>query len=188
MPGLVTEGLGESPGGGGGFQITNVAVAANKLTITFSSPATDLTGPSAVISEWKVTVDDGISQPVTITAVNIVAGKIELTTTDMTGGGVYLLWIPLGIMSSGQAMLGPFVEGFTGVATIPALLFARSSDAHVVDVVFTSPPVEVDALNVSNWHVSPVIQVLVVIKITDKNYQLRTSTQAIGVSYTLTWP
>lgn len=187
MSGLVTQGLGESTGGGGGFQISTVTAAANQITLVFTLPVTDLTGPSLNPANWIMTVSDGISQPVTITGVSISSGHVILVTTDQTGGGLYILTIPLGIMSSGTAMLGPFIENVTGVQTVPALMFARSIDEYLVDVVFSSPPLLSHALDPSKYSTSPPLTIISVTELTVKNFRIQTSAQAIGQSYILSW-
>jgi hypothetical protein len=191
MSGLVTEGLGEAPGGAPtqGFQLTGVEVAANTIFLDFTSglPPTSVTGPSAVPSNWIVAAIDG-GAPVTVLSVAIVGVQIVLTTTNQSGGNQYLLTVPLGIESNGTAMLGPFEALFTGVATTPTIQQAISVEAHLVDVYFSVPPDADLAIDPTQYSCSPTLAVTAVQKVNDAVYRLTTAQQGIGVTYTLTWP
>lgn len=188
MSGLVTEGLGEAPGGAPteGFQLTGVEVAANKILLDFSVSPTSVTGPSAVPSNWVVTSAGGPA--VTVLGVAIVGAQIVLTTTNQGGGYTYILTVPLGIESDGTAMLGPFAAQFTGVATTPSLTLANSVEAHILDVYFSVPPDAGLAIDPTQYSISPTIAVTAVQKISDTVYRLSTARQGIGVLYVLTWP
>jgi hypothetical protein len=191
--GLPTQGLGDaqSGGGGAGFSVDSVAASANTVTIAFQPgfPATSLTGPSANPADWAIAVNDGTSAPVTVLGVAIdLSGNVVLTTTNQTGGGSYLLTIPLGISSNGAACLGPFVQAFSGVATIPGFLSIIPKDSQIVDVMFTVMPDQTAVMNPARWSISPTLTVTAVQKITDTLYRLTVSRQSIGQLYTVTWP
>lgn len=183
--GLITEGLGDSAGGSTGFVADTVTAGPSQLTITFAPgfPPTDLTGPSANPAAWLVS---GGGAPVTVVAVNIVGATIVLTTTPQTGGASYVLTIPSGMLSNGNGFLGPYTFGFTGVDTIPALVFARSIDDQFVDAFFDFAPDPAAALTVSRWTItSPNLVVVGVRQLTALCYRVQTAPQAIGQTYTL---
>jgi hypothetical protein len=185
--GLITEGLGDVAGGSTGFVATGVVAAASQLTVDFAigfSP-TDLTGASANPANWVISG----SGPVTVLAVNIVGSTIVLTTTPQTGGASYVLTIPNGMLSNGNGFLGPYTFGFTGVATVPSLVFARSIDDQYVDAFFDFPPdASLQPLNPANWTItSPNLAVIGVQQLTATSFRVQTAPQAIGQSYTLTF-
>jgi hypothetical protein len=87
-----------------------------------------------------------------------------------------------------SALLGPPTLSFTGVAGDPALLQARSVDERVVDLYFSFAPLADRALDVTQYSISPPIQVVSVHAISPMVYRLTTSPQAIGQVYNITWP
>lgn len=185
--GLITEGLGDVAAGSTGFTATGVTAAASQLTIAFAGgfPPTDLTGPSAMPGSWIVT---GGGAAVTVTAVSIVGSTVVLTTTPQTGGASYVLTIPSGMLSNGNGFLGPYTFGFTGVATVPTLVFARSIDEQYLDAFFDFAPDDDAALNVARWSItSPNLAVVAVTRLTATSYRVQTAPQAIGQSYTLSF-
>jgi hypothetical protein len=190
MAGLITQGLGGNDGAGGviGFQVTSAIGGANTITLNFTDgfPPTSVTGPSAVPANWTIAPTDG-GDPVQVTAIAISGVTVVLTTTNQSGGKVYELTIPVGIMSNGTAMLGPFIATFTGVATTPSFLNAISIEAHVLDLYFSAVPDAGLVMNPAKYSI-PGLSVSQVAKVSDTVYRLTTSQQGIGTTYTVNWP
>jgi hypothetical protein len=192
MAGLLTQGLGGNDGseGASGFQLQTATGGQNTITLAFTNgfPPTSVTGPSAVPANWTIAPLDG-GNPVQVTGIAIVGVDIVLTTTNQSGGKNYELTIPVGIMSNGTAMLGPFVISFLGVATTPTFLQAISIEAHILDLYFSAVPDAGLVLDPTRYSITPgPILVTAVKKVSDTVYRLSTSRQGIGITYTVTWP
>lgn len=186
MAGLITEGLGEAASGATtGFVADTATGGPDSVTITFAVgfPPTDLTGPSAVAGNWSIT--DGVT--LAVLAVNIVGSTLVLTTGHQLAGHPYTLTIPSGMLSNGNGFLGPYTLGFTGVATVPTLLFARSVDEFFVDATFDFAPDPATALDTSHWSLTGGLTVVTVTKVTDTTYRVQTTAQAPGTSYTISF-
>lgn len=192
MAGLISQGLGGNDGAAGatGFQLTSAAGGQNTITLNFTDgfPPTSVTGPSAVPSNWTIAPTDG-GDPVQVTAIAVVGITLVLTTTNQSGGKNYELTIPVGIMSNGTAMLGPFIAVFVGVATTPTFLNALSVEAHILDLYFSAPPDAALVNNPTKYSITPgPLTVSKVQKVSDTVYRLTTSQQGIGTTYTVNWP
>lgn len=182
---LITEGLGIESGGGGALAILSVTPAPNQLVVDLSSTGA-LTGDSLIPSEWVVT---GGGFPVSITGVTIIGNFITLTTTDMTDGASYTLLVPQGIIDfgTGNPCAGPFVWPFTGVGSLPTLVFARAIDARLLEIIFSKAVVNSEAENPANYLITGGggLTVSSSAKVTDTTYHLVTSRQLPGQLYTI---
>lgn len=59
------------------------------------------------------------------------------------------------------------------------------TDARTIEALYTVPPSSVDALNPSNYMITPALDVLGVAKVTDYHYKVTTSRQTPGTDYAL---
>lgn len=72
-------------------------------------------------------------------------------------------------------------------ASPPTILTTRSpSDARKLDVYFSEPVVESEALEAANYSISPTLAVRGVTKLTDSVYRLTTDRQDVGQVYNVT--
>ena len=169
------------------FITTSTTSAANQVTAHFSQQPT-VTGIAALPAGYAIIPVTPGAKAVTVTGVSIGATSIALATTSQTGGATYLLSLPMtGIVSTLlQSLNGPFENYFTGVATPISILLTRSLDNRTIEIIFTVPPVESQALNKNNYSINLGLSVTHVVKSSDYVYELSTSRQTEATVYTVT--
>lgn len=158
----------------------------SSLILTFSDNVV-LQGPALDPANWTIA---GPGLGVTCTAVSAPSDQknVTLTITDQTQGGAYTVTVPSTGISGPSALnfSGPFTMNFTGIGVAPSIVMARSVDARTMEVIFSEPVLESDALNPTNYTITNGLKALSVSKVTPVIYRLTTSKQAVGTAYNVT--
>lgn len=187
MPGLITEGLGQSGGGGSGLlQITSVVPSVNSIAINLTHNVT-LASLASSGANWSISATTGV--PMIITGVSAAGNVITLIVTQGTNGAVYTINIPNGVIrtSDSAPLAPPYLQNFTATGTAPTVSSITRSDARRFEVIYSTRMLEAEALTKSNYVVAPPLTVVGVIKIQDDTYQISTAEAQIpGQSYMVT--
>lgn len=168
--------------------VVSVAASPGQVTITFNVSVI-LTGAAVNPSGWTITAPVGMVAPVTVVAVLLEGTEIILNTSEQTGGALYGLNFPEGLIFStpgGLAFTGPFTQSFDGAATRTPIISAVSIDEQTVDILFARAVQPYGALNPSNYMLNPSVTVLSVVQLSPNGFRLTTAPQSTGQLYTLT--
>lgn len=176
-------------GGGADLILLSVTPFADRLELNFSATV-QAVGLAAMPSSWSATTAAPGAPLPTFTSVVAVGSQIKLYMTEVKGGALYVLNIPVtGIKDlSSNPFLGPFTANFIGVAAPPYVVLAAAEDGYHVRVIFSETVVEAEALIASNYVVTggAGLTVYEAVKETNNIYKLRTSLQVVGQTYTVT--
>jgi hypothetical protein len=170
-------------------QIVSAVCSANSILLTFNAPVT-VSSFAATASNWLIIPNAG-SAPMTVTGIaSANTDEITLTTTEATNGGGYTLYIPIGVLKDVDLtpLLPPYSIAFTGVG-VPFTLAAiiTSNDGYSFDLLFSKAVVEPQALDITNYIISPNLIINNITKINDSRFRATTTiAQTPGVLYTVT--
>lgn len=184
---IVTLGLGPAGSAGSAFSLSSVAPSATFIDLVFSAAITQITGPAAAASQYTI-APTGAGSPITILSASIVGGGVRLTTTEFTNGAQYKVTLPWAGFSDGanDPFQGPFEALFNGVGNSPSVVMARTVDARLMEVIYSEPVLEAEALNAANYAINNGLVVVSVAKISDVIYRLTTSRQVRDQAYAVT--
>lgn len=170
----------------GDLLVTSVTASPFSVTVVFNFYVA-LTGNASVYNNWTIT--DGLTPP-TVTGVSVSTNTVTINTTEDITGQTRTLTIPDGVVKftdSGQALQPPFVFTFASAGGAPYIESIANVDARYVDVVFSEPMVESEALVKANYNVSPTLTILTVAKVQDNRYRLTFQTSQVPTTvYTVT--
>lgn len=185
---IPTQGYGiDTVAGGGTISVVSVVASVNAVTITFVGANPILTGTTMLPASWVIT--SGSPYPTTVSAVNVVGSTVVLTTSETSASVSYHLQIPSpNILSSanGTQCIGPFSWNFNGMGVGPSIWLISTIDARTIKVQFNKEVNEWDALNETNYSVNHGLKVEKVKKIGAAIFELTTTHQIVGTSYTVT--
>lgn len=183
MPLIITSGYGSL-----GFvapSIFSIDPHPTYIDLTFTTSMADPVGAAADPTSWVLS--GPIAVDVTAVA-KIAATVIRLSITEPKGGETYSLNLPdSGLTSlSGTPYNGSDPVSFVAVADPPVALLAQVLDSTHVRVIFSEPVLTAEAVDASNYSISPLLTVSAVTQEDARNYVLTTSPQTPTVLYTIT--
>jgi hypothetical protein len=185
---LSTQGLGD-PGATTTVALLLSEVYSDRIELVFTTNM-QLIGPAALPSQWTITTaTSGAPIPV-VSSISVVGPRVKLYYSEGRTGVLYTLSLPVvGIQSTFAIPYGgPFTTNFSGVGIPPFLVVAGADDGFHVKVIFSESVVASEALNPANYTITGGAG-LTVFEVTQENsqvFELRTSLQVVGQSYTLT--
>ena len=132
---------------------------------------------------WSISTGPGITGVSTPDQTHIllqVHGQIDGTS--------YRLNIPDGgiIDALDLHLAPPLYVDFTGTNPGPSIVGVAVIDTHHLDLIFSRPVLQVDALDPTKYSINPTLGIDAVTYITDYNYRLYTSRQVANLDYTVT--
>lgn len=140
-------------------------------------------------NSWLITTADPAAVAVRVLGVtDLGSARIRLDVDEQTKDAIYTVAVPrIGIVDTvGNAINADEKRNFFGFGVPVSVSLSRSIDARTLEVVFTEGVIEQDAITVSNYSVTPALQILKAVKVTDSVYRLTTSKQTELVTYTVT--
>lgn len=183
---LITQGLGPTiTGPATSLQVSSVSSGAGYVNLNFTATL----NPQVVnldADSFVITNTNGASVQV-LSLESPTPGVLKLNTTEQTTGVTYTISLPkVGIVSTdGMPLTNPYSVTFIGTGLPPVTVLTRSVDARTVHIIFSEAVREDDATQVVNYSFTPALTVFSVTKITDRQYELKTSKQDDAASYTL---
>jgi len=182
------QGLG-SPGNATTFSLYLTEVYTDRIELVFSTNV-QASGPALVPSQWVITTGV-LGAPIPVVSSVVVAGpRIKLYYSEGRTGVLYSLAIPVvGVQDlSSNLFPGPFTTTFTGVGQPPFVLVAGSGDGFSVRVIFSEPVALPEATVATNYVITggAGLTVFSVTQVNSQIYDLKTSLQVVGQTYTLT--
>jgi hypothetical protein len=181
---IITQGYG-NPGTSNYLTLVSVLQSGGQIDLGFSQPVT-ISGAAASPTGYTITATDG-GVPLIVSSVSVVSGKIRLLTNEPTNGKAYTVYLPLtGILSGSVGLFGPYNISFIASSVAPYIITAHAVNGRTLEVVFSETVREDDATNVANYSISPALDILAAVKVTDTIYRLTTSRQTQNVIYTVT--
>lgn len=201
---LITQGLGSAgDGSASGMQVTTglgssgspvtpaclalqvlaVSNFANYLIFTFSNTLQAITGPAADPTKYPIT-GPGTVQASAV-SIQTPGNLLRVDTTEQQTGGTYQITLPTqGLMDvNGNVINGPFTWTFSGIGVPVVVQIAKSIDERTLEIVFSKPVLQADAIIPSKYTVTPTLSILSVARITDQVYRLTTGPQTINQDY-----
>jgi hypothetical protein len=167
-------------------RVMNITPAATSVVIEFDDNLA-LVSDAATASKWKI--ESAGNPAVAVTGISVNGKFVTLTTTEHKQGASYTLTIPFYILRLVDGAIMPigYTQSYTGVGVVPTLVAARGVDARTIEVTFSEPVMESDALTASNYTITAggSVTVLSVTKVTDITYRLTTTEQARNNAYTI---
>lgn len=183
---LITQGLGPTiTGPAVSLQVSSVSSGAGYVNLNFTATL-NLQVVNLDVNSFVITNTNGT--PIQVLSLESPSsGVLKLNTTEQTTGATYTITLPqIGIVSTdGMPLTNPYSVTFIGTGLPPVNLLTRSIDARTVHVIFSEAVREEDATQVANYSFTPALTVFSVTKITDRQYELKTSKQEDATSYTL---
>lgn len=185
---IVTLGLGYGGGApGGGFLLTSVIPSSTYIDLAFTFALAQISGPAVDPTQYTITPLNG-GNAVTILSAALVGGNVRLTTTEFTNGKTYRVTLPYASFNDGNSDIfqGPFFMDFVAVGVAPTVVMIRAVDARIMEVVFSEPVVDAEALTPTNYTSDGGLTISAVTKVTDVIYRLTTSRQNRDQVYNVT--
>lgn len=161
--------------------------SATEVTITFDQNvvvAQVASRPSA----WRCfPTDFSVAVEAEVSAVEAVGAAVVLTTSEHTDGKSYRVRIPAQIFGtpSGDALTGMSDENYTGAGDGPIIQVIECIDERTIDVYFSEPMLEVDAIDPNNYAFTNDIAVVGVEKLGDLIYRITTTPMDDESTYSL---
>lgn len=112
---------------------------------------------------------------------------IRLQVGEQVRGRTYTIHMPqAGILDvDGYRLDGSKQIVFLGSGNGPILVSVRSTGSHRIEAIYNKPVNEQDAVKLANYAISGGLTVRSVTKISDTTYEVGTSRQSAGVTYTV---
>lgn len=181
---LVTMGLGDSgtvnAAACKALQVLAVQSFGDYLVVAFNRDIV-VDGPGLLPGSWTVTlVSPAGAVPVTVTEViPLGANQLRLNVNEQTLAALYRLNVPYaGLVDTlGNVVNAPYSATFFGYGFSPTVLMARAVDARILEIIFSENVVESDALDITNYSITPSVSVLRAEKVVDSIYRLHTTHQ-----------
>lgn len=171
---------------GSDLVVTSVTASPGNVVVVFSHAIT-LTGASIVFSNWVIS--GGVSPPAVLN-VSLVGNVVTITTPEDILGQTRTLTVPNGIVKfsdGAQTLQAPFSFNFPSSGVTPIVTGIVNRDAKTIEVIFSEPVVESEALNIANYSISPSLAIRSASKVQDNRYRLDLlQFQTPAVEYTLT--
>ncbi len=164
------------------LEVLDVTNFGSYLLVTFSNTLV-VTGPGLDPTTYLITGPTNVEA----TQIQVVTPGhlLKIFVTEQQTGGLYEITLPSqGIMDiNGNLINGPFTAQFVGIGIPTIVQIAKCFDERTLEIVFSEPVLEEDAIIAANYSITPPVEVFAAERITDWHYKLTTGPLDINASY-----